>query len=184
VTRFTWRNQERLVDSLCATLFGTSIIAIPFGIVGVMTGAHAFFELLAVLAVAWLASHQYKARGRVFQLEIGGRFLTYSTREHRHPQFQVKKVLSVQQVTRLQSVYELTRTQQERSHQLTFVGDQEAPRLQARRLADRNNETVREAVALDQTLIELDLPGIRTSEVLKFEAYLQRDLARRGQSVA
>ena len=79
---------------------------------------------------------------------------------------------------------ELTRTQQERSHQLTFVGDQEAPRLQARRLADRNNETVREAVALDQALIELDLPGIRTSDVLKFEAHLQRELAQRGQAVA
>lgn len=184
VIRFTWRNQERVVDSLCGVLFGASIIALPFGMVGVMTGAPTFFELLAALAVAWFASHQLKARGRIFQLEIGGRFLTYSTREGRDPLFRVRRVLTIDQVTRLQSVYELARSHQERSHQLTFVSEQHAPRLHARRLADRDAESTREAIALDQSIIELDLPGIRTADVLKLEAYLQHELARRGQNVA
>jgi hypothetical protein len=184
VTSFTWRSQVRFIDSFCGILLGASIIGLLLGIVGVMTGAHTFFRGLAALVVAWIARRVYKASGRTFRLEISERLLTYSTRERGAVQFQVKGVLSLAEVSRLQSTYELELSQQERSHRLTFVGEQEAARLQARRLADRDRETVRDAMALNQAIIELDLPGIRTADVLKFEAHLQAELARRGQPVA
>jgi hypothetical protein len=182
VSRFTWRNQDRLVDSLLRLLMGASLVGMLFGVVGVVTGARMLFQLVAALVVALLASHHYRESGRTFQLEISERSLTYSMRERGDAVFQIKRALSVEQVTRLQSTYELMRPQQERSHQLTFVAEQDAPRLQARRF-ERIKETTSEAAALDQSLIELDLPGIRTSDVLKFEAHLQRELLLRGQAV-
>lgn len=183
VSRFSWRSQDRLVDSLCGVLFWASFVMLLVGIVGVMPGARTFFQLVGALVVAWICRNIYRASGRTFQLEISERSLTYSTCERGDAVFQVKRVLSVDQVTRLQSTYELMRPQQERSHQLTFVAEQAAPRLQARRF-ERLKETATEAAALDQSIIELDLPGIRTSDVLKFEAHLQRELLRRGQAVA
>jgi len=63
------------------------------------------------------------------------------------------------------------------------VRERDAARLRDRRLG-RDNETVPSASKLDRAIIELDLPGIRTSDVLKFEAHLQAELARRGHAVA
>jgi hypothetical protein len=159
VIRFTWRNQDRFVDSLWGLLSGGATIMMFFGIFGVVTGARTFFQLVGALVVALIGSHIYRASGRTFQLEISERSLTYSTRERGDAAFQVQRALAVEKVSRLQSTYELARAQQERAHQLTFLDDA-------------------------QSLVALDLPGIRTSDVLKFEAYLQRDLARRGHSVA
>jgi hypothetical protein len=183
-TRFTWKNQGRARDSLVGALIGAGMIMMLVGIPGIMTGAHWLFWGLSGAIILWIGRRIYRAHGRSFQLEISERFLTYSTRERGGAGFQVKRVLEVEQLARLQSLYVLQRIQQERSHQLTFVSERHAPRLQARRLEQDKFETVQSAAKLDRAIIELDLPGIRTSDVLMFEAHLQAELARRGHAVA
>ena len=159
VSRFLWSNENRLVDALVPGLFGAALVLGLFGIPGVITGAHLFFQLLGLSVALFIAYRIYKARGRAYQLEVSDRFLTYSTRERGAAGFQAKQVLEVAHVTRLRSSYSLRRTQQERAHQLILVGD-------------------------DKSRIELELPGMRTSDVLKLEQHLQAELARRGRSVS
>jgi hypothetical protein len=183
-TRFIWKNQERVRDSLFGSLLGAGTVMMLVGIPGVVTGAHAFFWGLSGVIVLWIASRVYRGLGRTYQLEISERFLTYSTRERGGAGFQVKRLLEIKDVARLQSSYTLTRIQPERSHQLTFVGERDAARLRARRLEQDKFETVQSAAELDGSIIDLDLPGIRTSDVLKLEAHLQAELARRGHAVA
>lgn len=159
VSRLTWKNQERFADSLFAVMLGASMVIMLLAIPGVVTGAYWLFQLFAGLIVLWIAKRNYVSRGRTFQLEISSRFLTYSTRERGGAGFQVKQVLEVAEATRLQSSYDVGLSQQERAHKLVFVGDK------------------------PDTRVELELPGIRTSDVLELEAHLQAELARRGQIV-
>jgi hypothetical protein len=180
-TYFYWRGNHPKVLLL---LHAAGITAFSSLIVGMLSGMGWNLPLTSFMVgglALWALRAVARSHGRSFELEVSERFLTYSVKR-RSGELELQRVLELQALTRLVFNFDCKRTGQQRCHQLRFLREAEVDHFQQLSAGDRGVQAALDAAkALRDESLELDLPGMRTSDVLAFEAYLEHELAQRGQ---